>query len=198
MFPMKKFHDILRIRLLPIIELVFSAAYRVLPNAIKPPNLAPVGGFAIYSGARLPFWQALLFPFITMAISDLALQQMLGYPMFNRFVYASFVIYSLLGRWLLRNSKSWPRIVGVTALGSLQFYLITNFGVWFSELGQANAMYAPTLAGLATCYVKGLPFLAYTMESDLLFCLSFFALHEWAAQLSPSTARVLVPQEGVA
>jgi hypothetical protein len=195
---MKNFSVDFRLRLLPALEAVFAAAFRLLPNLVKPGNLAPVGGFAIYGGARLPLWQAILLPLTAMAISDLALRQMFGWPMFDKFAYVGFVIYALLGRLMLKHSKSWSRIIGVTFLGSLQFYLITNFGVWFSELGSVNAMYSPTLAGLGRCYIQGLPFFAHSLEGDMLFSLGFFALHQWAAKLAPSTARILVPQENQA
>src|ERR1051326_6330129 len=120
--------------------LVTSILFRLIPG-IKPPNFAPIGAMGVFGGARFPLWLALPLPLITMIISDILLREFRGDTPFNLYVYASFPIYLLLGRWLLRGNDSVARICGVSFLGSLQFYLISNFGVW------TGTMYPHTLAG---------------------------------------------------
>jgi hypothetical protein len=56
----------------------------------------------------------------------------------------------------------------------MQFYLITNFGAWI-----ADPMYAHTAAGLAACYVAGIPFLGLTALGDLTYTGVLFGLHAW-------------------
>lgn len=146
------------------------------PTTIKPPNFTMVGGTSLFAGARYPLWQALCIPLVVMAISDIWLKLIFNFEMFNRFVYGSFVIYVLLGR-LLRKTQSPLKISTVSIFGSLQFFLITNFGVWYMGIGSPNAIYEPTLLGLLTCYAAALPFLAFTMAGDLGFAAVLFGAH---------------------
>jgi hypothetical protein len=184
-----------QLRLLPVLQTIGAAAFRIIPFVLRPPNMAPVGGFSLYGGARLPLWQALLLPMLAMGISDVVLRQIHGLPMFDPFVYASFLIYAVLGRLMLKDSKSWSRIIGVTVLGSVQFFLITNLGHWYMSFGQTWQEFPATFTGLMLNYVKALPYFAASLEGDLIFSLGFFALHQWVESRSPATIRLLLPQE---
>jgi hypothetical protein len=113
------------------------------------------------------------------------------------FVYTSYAIYLLLGRLIARNSTSVPRL-GVAAIaGSVQFFLITNFGVWIDqvvhpEMYVGTALhYEPTLKGLIDCFEAGIPFFKGTLISDIAFTTLFATVyatfaHYW--QSSPETA----------
>ena len=113
-----------------------------------------------------------------MALSDLLLLAVKGDHPFNPYVYASFVLTVLCGHFFLR-SPSLGRIVAVSLLSSVLFFVITNFGVWLSAsaggpdlpVGQPVVMehydqlpypvpirYARTPAGLAACFTLALPF----------------------------------------
>src|SRR5712664_795556 len=48
-----------------------------------------------------------------------------------------------------------------TFLGAIQFFIVTNFAVW--ALGN---FYPRTVAGLAACYVAGVPFFWNTLAGD--------------------------------
>jgi hypothetical protein len=56
------------------------------------------------------------------------------------------------------------KIAGGQGLGSLLFYVLTNFAVWL-HLG----MYPKTLAGLFQCYMMALPFLKWQLLGDLFY-----------------------------
>jgi hypothetical protein len=158
------------------LEIILVVLYRLVPSGIlRPPNFAPVGGIGIYGGARLPLWQALSMPLIIMLVSDYLLWKLAGLAPFDVFVYASFVIYVLLGR-LVRNSRSPTRIALVTLIGSVQFYLITNFGFWYT--------YDPhhSLSGLLSAYVAGLLFFPFTLGGDLMFTGLLVYVHDWVAK----------------
>ncbi len=71
-------------------------------------------------------------------------------------------------------------------LGSGQFFLITNFGVWLSGI----SIYPLTLSGLMACYLGGIPYLGRTLVSDLAYTGLLFGLHAWLT-------RSAVPQERV-
>src|SRR5262245_2175604 len=149
------------------------------PLAIKPPNFSMVGGMSLFAGARYPLWQALGIPLIVMVVSDIWLAVVFDFKPFNPFVYGSFAIYVMLGR-LLRHTKSPLSISAMSILGSLQFFLITNFGSWYMGIGTANALYPPTVAGLMQSYVAGLPFISFTLAGDLGFAAVLFGAHSLA------------------
>src|SRR5262245_38398042 len=128
--------------------LLFGTALAVVVRLVPHPfNFTPVGALGLYGGARLRSWQALPLPLVPMALSDFTLWAVLRYPPFNPFVYASFAVYVLLGRFLLSRTNSPLRIAATTAVGSLQFFLVTNFGVWLG-----SPTYPQTLEGLVACY----------------------------------------------
>jgi hypothetical protein len=156
---------------------VVASLFRLIPH---PPNCTPVGALGLFAGGRLPGWLALPLPLAVMGATDYLLFAWFGLPPYNRWVYASFLVYVLLGRWLARTNSPW-RIGAASVLGSLQFFLITNFGVWYGSLGLPSAMYPPTTAGLLECYAMGLPFLGYTLLGDLSFSAALFGAHAWLA-----------------
>jgi len=151
---------------------------RLLPHL---PNVTAVGASSLFSGARLRGWQAFLVPLATMALTDPILGAMYGFRPFSRvtpFVYAAFALNVCLGRWLRQQARpAW--IAGTALAASVQFFLVTNFGVWLVGGGHA---YPHTLAGLATCYVAALPFLGRTMLGDVGYAAVLFGVHEWLSR----------------
>jgi hypothetical protein len=83
-------------------------------------------------------------------------------------VYASFVVSIMIG-WLLRERRSIPRVGAAVLLGAIQFFLVTNLGVWVL----LNS-YPKTLTGLAACYIAGLPLFWNTLAGDALFSVLLF------------------------
>jgi len=153
---------------------VGAALLRLAPH---PPNFAPIGGVALFGGAKLRGWQAYLVPLLAMAITDPIRSWMEGgfpaYSWFTLITYSSFVISVVLGRLFLRDSPNLPRIAAVAFLGSLQFFLITNFAVWAG----AHSLYAHTWAGLVECYIAALPFFGRTVLADLFYTGVLFAAY---------------------
>ncbi len=163
---------------------VLGAIARLLPH---PPNFAPVGATSLFSGARLPVWQAYLVPMALMAVTDPILAAVYGVPAFSRFqifIYLSFLISVWLGR-RIRNTESISRIAAVTILNSVQFYLVTNFGswLWFGE-------YPHTAAGLAACYIAAIPFFGWTLASDFFYTGVLFGLHAWLSRTVATQERI--------
>jgi hypothetical protein len=153
-----------------------GAIARVLPH---PPNFAPVGALSLYSGGRLRSWQAYLIPVLILAATDPILGLIFGFRAFTAltpFVYASFLINVWIGRHLRQTEQVW-RIGGTILLGSLQFFVITNFAVW------ATAHWYPhTLAGLAECYLLAIPFFGWTLAGDFGYSAVLFGLHAWLSR----------------
>jgi len=162
-----------------------GAIARLLPH---PPNFAPVGAMSLFSGARLPRWQAYLVPLALMAVTDPILSPLYGYQPFSKyllFTYLSFLVSVWLGRRLLRNTESVSWIAAVTLLNSVQFFVITNFGswLWFQA-------YPHTSAGLAACYIAAIPFFGWTLASDILYTGVLFGLHAWLSRTVATQERV--------
>jgi hypothetical protein len=148
---------------------VAAGLIRLVPY--HPPNFTPVGALGVFGGARLRTWLAFTLPFAVMVVTDLLLWGLKGYRPFDPFVYGSFLVNVVLGRLLLKTNSPW-RIGAVSLLASVQFFLVTNFGVWASGL-----LFPRTPAGLAECYVAGIPFFGYTLAGDLFFTAVLFGLY---------------------
>jgi hypothetical protein len=153
--------------------LTIAAAFlRLVPH---PPNFAPVGSVALFGGARLRGWQAYAVPLLAMMITDPILSHMAGFHAYSwatLVIYSCFLINVILGRVFLRSSMNVGRIAAVAIVGSIQFYVITNFYEW-----AAGSLYAHTSAGLLECYIAALPFFGFTVLGDLFYTGVLFTLH---------------------
>ncbi len=123
----------------------------------------------MFSGARLQGWLAYLVPLVAMIVTDPIRSAMEGhYPSYSSgtiIVYASLLVYVYLGRKVMRHSQNPARIGLACLLGSIQFFLITNFFVWLG----AEGGYPHTFAGLVACYTAAIPFFERTVLSDLFY-----------------------------
>lgn len=160
--------------LLAVVLIVIAAALRAAPH---PWNFTPIGAMALFSGAiirdrRLAF----LFPLLTLLAGDV----FLGFHKLTLIVYASFLLSVLIGR-LLRHRRTVPRLAGATFLGSVQFFLITNFGVWWL----LNS-FPKSPAGLAACYLAGLPLFWNTLAGDAVYVAFLFLGYALAEGFFPA------------
>ena len=156
--------------------IVLGAIARLLPH---PPNFTPVGALSLYSGARLRSWQAYLIPIMVMAATGPIMGMVFGFKAFTAltpFVYLSFLINVWIGRHLRQTERVW-RIGGAALLGSVQFFVITNFAVWAT-----SHWYPHTFAGLAECYVVAIPFFGWTLAGDVACSALLFGLHAWLSR----------------
>jgi uncharacterized membrane protein len=154
---------------------VLAAALRVIPH---PMNFAPIGAMALFSGAYFSSKRAaVLVPLAALAAGDC----FTGFHELVLWVYASFLASVAIGFWL-RRKKSAARIGAATVAGAIQFFLITNFAVWFSGIGS----YSKTPACLAECYVRGLPLLGNTLAADAFYAALLFGGMALAERRFPS------------
>lgn len=154
--------------------ILLAAALRLAPH---PWNFTPIGAIAIFSGAlvrdrRLAF----LFPLLVMFATD----AIIGFNKLSPLVYASFLFSVVIGRFLNRK-RNVVRIGGATLLGAMQFFLITNFGVW-----AFLSSYPRTGPGLAACYIAGIPLFWNTLAGDALYATLLFGAFGLAERLAPS------------
>ena len=153
--------------------IVVAALTRVLPH---PPNFSPVEAIALFGGAYFAsrHW-ALLVPLAAMFVSDLVLGQLHGGIYRDYFtsagfwlVYACIVVSTMLG-FGLRGKVSGARVLGYSLLGSVLFFLVTNFGAWMSD-----PLYPKTVGGLGAAYVAGVPFFQWTVLGTLFYSALLF------------------------
>ena len=166
--------------------ILLAAMSRLLPH---PPNFAPIGGMALFGAAYFSkrFW-AFLVPIVSMWLSDLVLNNVVYAQYFDRFVwfysgslftYGAFALIVCFGILSLKKIRL-PRLI-VSALGaSVIFFIVSNFGVWFSGI-----MYPKDLGGLMACYAAGIPFFHNTVLGDLVYTGVLFGVFEWSVRKIP-------------
>jgi hypothetical protein len=164
------------IRPLALLLTILSGLARLLPH---PPNFTPVGSMSLFAGARLKGWWAYLVPLAMMAITDPLLHLLFGIPGYTKaspFIYGSFLINVWIGR-KLAVSENPVRIGAAAFVCSLQFFVITNFAVWYG-----SRFYAHSVAGLLECYGSAIPFWGLTLAGDLVFTAILFGLHAFLSR----------------
>ncbi len=137
-----------------IVLLVFS---RLIPH---PPNFTPIISIVILSGILFKTFTISSFIFLfSMFISDLILGLHSGIIS----VYFSLLIIGFLSFYII-NEINYKNLFVYSFIGSLIFYLITNFAVWVS-----SNMYEKTFNGLIQCYILAVPFFSNTVISTIFF-----------------------------
>lgn len=168
-------------KLLPYILFQFGVSIDPA-NTVYPWNFSPVPALCLFAGAyfREVRW-AFAVPLLAWFIGDLGILALVSrqygfqeglamafYPD-QFFVYMGFgivVACGLLVRYLSQRlntfrlgyielAVTWPAVIGAGLLGSILFFVLTNFFVWAMGEGM---MYPLTSEGLMACYVKALPF----------------------------------------
>ena len=155
--------------------IVAAALSRLLPH---PPNFSPLEAIALFGGAYFASraW-AVLVPMAAMLLSDVVLAAFNGgtYSFGSYFastsfwlVYGCIALSTMLG-FGLRGTVGGTRVLGYSLLGSLLFFLVTNFGAWLG-----SSMYPQTGAGLAAAYAAGIPFFKWTVLGTLSYSALLF------------------------
>jgi len=169
----------------PTLIIVAAVGLRLVPHL---PNFAPIGAMALFGGAYIKNKYALLILLGILLISDYLLLYInpfssnpVNFSQFYApwelvhstifFVYLSFLINFLIGRWIATN-KSLNRIVSGALLSSVQFFIITNFGVWLT------GMYGNGISGLVQTYIMAIPFFRGTLFGDFFYTGLFFGSYE--------------------
>lgn len=157
--------------------ILLAIASRFLPH---PPNFAPITAVALFGGVYFSDKRIAMFiPFVIMLLSDLVL----GFHNTMFFVYGSFGLMVGAGMWL-KNHFSVKNMVATSVLGSILFFIISNFGVWITSGG----FYPMNLAGLTECYIAAIPFFQNTLVGDLVYTSVLFGAFELAKRQLPQTA----------
>jgi hypothetical protein len=155
--------------------ILLGAVSRFIPH---PFNFTPIGAMALFGGASINRKQfAFIIPVAALLISNCLFELQSAGSGFNAqliWVYGSMLLITGMGL-LLRNRDHKQSLLLASLTGSVLFFLITNFGVWFA------GFYGAGFSGLMNCYVAGVPFFGGTLVGDLFYNAVFFgafALYE--------------------
>jgi hypothetical protein len=152
--------------------ILLAIAGRLIPH---PDNFTPMVAVALFAGAMLPGWKAVTLVLIALAASDL----LLGHPpgLSSLGIYAGFLFSVALGNGL-RNRRTWPNTAACALIGSVIFFIISNFMIWALPDQHGYTDYAHSLVGLLDCYAMALAFLPNALIGDLLWTVLLFRLHD--------------------
>lgn len=163
-------------RFLALALIVLGGASRLLPHLA---NFTAVGALSLFAGARLDGWKAYAVPLVVLLSTNLALAGLYHYPFFAfsyLFVLAAFAVNVWIGSFL-RNTRNPVKIATASILCAVQFYLLSNFGVWLG-----GNLYPLTLEGLLACYTAAIPFFGRTLAADLFYAGVLFGLFAFLEQ----------------
>ena len=171
---------------LALAGLIFLAALsRLLPH---PNNVSPIEAVALFGGAFFARrgW-AVAVPLVAMFVSDLLLGLINGGIYLDYFLSAGFALVYLcialstvLG-FQLQGRANVSRVAGYSVIGSVLFFVVTNFGAWLG-----SPMYPQSAAGLTAAYVAGLPFFQNTLLGTLFYSALLFGSFAWMREKIPA------------
>ena len=150
-----------------IILIALGVATRLLPHLW---NFVPISAIALFAGVYLGRRYAVILPLAAMLVGDLFLG-FYSWPLMLA-VYSSFILIGLLGG-LVRKYKSLETVIAASIVGSMIFFLVTNWAVW-----QFSPWYTKDLAGLIRCFTLALPFFRNTLAGDLFYTFILFGAYE--------------------
>ena len=166
---MKQYFKISRKEIFSIGIVLLLAFSRLIPH---PPNFNPIVAVAIMSGY---FFRNINWSFIVLLISMLIVDTFIGFYKHMFFTYLSlFLITFIFFKISYKINLKSLFIFGF--LGSLIFYLVSNFGVWASGVISpiTNLPYEKNLNGLISCYILAIPFFKNTVLSTVIFSYGAF------------------------
>lgn len=179
--------------------IIIAVISRLFPHL---PNFTPLNAAGIFSGTYLTRKQSFLVVLLSMIISDYLLLYINPYSSkpinFSQiyspfaafhsttfFVYGSMLLNVLIG-WQVAKNKSAKSIVTASLAASVQFFIITNFGVW------VTGGYSQNLEGLVQSYIMGLPFFRWALLGDLFYTVVLYSTYELAMRLGKARIKVSI------
>ena len=178
---MNKLFNIIKKQILPIGLILILALSRLIPH---PLNFTPIIAVAIMSGY---FFKNVYLSFSVLIVAMLIADIFLGFYENMIFVYISLILISFIF-YKFSKKINFKNLFFFSFLGSVIFFVISNFGVWVLESpGLNNLPYEKNLSGLIECYILAIPFFHNTFLSTLVF--SYSAIYIYKSLPAWSSAR---------
>ena len=155
--------------LFPFVLILLLAFSRFIPH---PPNFTPIVAVAIMSGY---FFKNINLSYIVLIISMLLVDVFIGFYKHMFFVYLSLFLITFIF-FKISDKINFKNLFVFGFLGSLIFYLVSNFGVWASGVLSpvTNLPYEKSLNVLISCYFLAIPFFKNTLFSTIIFSYAAF------------------------
>lgn len=131
---------------------------RLIPHV---PNFTSMGAVALFGGLYLSGWRSYWVPLMALLLSDLIL------GIYDWRIMVSVYLGLLFMVWCgvrIRRYRTVELTAVVVLLGSIFFFLISNFAVWLW-----SGMYSLDWIGLIECYYLALPFFKNTLLGNLFY-----------------------------
>ena len=189
-----------------ILLVILTAVYRVATAIMVQhggsawlSNFAPMAAIALCSAVYLPRKFKFSVPFTALLLSDLILDLYYGASLFDLNVLSHYFAFGLVGLFGLAFSERTPlkRLLPVSLVASIVFYLVTNVFSWLADPG-----YLKNFAGLVQSLTVGLPaygatptwmFFRNSVLSDLLFTVLFVVCMNFSRRETVLPARAPSP-----
>ena len=170
----------LKKEIFPIALILILALARLIPH---PPNFTPIIAVAIMSGY---FFKNINLSFLTLVVAMLIGDLFIGFYENMIFVYASLLLITFVF-YKISNKINFKSLFIYGFIGSLIFFIISNFGVWaLGSPGVYDIVYEKNLNGLVECYILAIPFFGNTFLSTVIFAYpAIFIYKSLAARASP-------------
>ena len=177
---MQNLLGVLRKEIFPISLILILAFARLIPH---PPNFTPIIAVAIMSGY---FFKNINLSFLTLVVAMLIGDLFIGFYENMIFVYASLLLITFVF-YKISNKINFKSLFIYGFVGSLIFFIISNFGVWaLGSPGVYDIVYEKNLNGLVECYILAIPFFGNTFLSTVIFAYpAIFIYKSLAARASP-------------
>lgn len=143
------------------------------------PNFSPILGVGVFATYALGKRVGIGITLASIVVSDivLALTQtwtsFWGFMSFQPVVYGALILVMLVGYLINKKAKA-HTVLGSAIVGSLLFFIVTNFFVWLDFYGWG--MYTKDFTGLVQCYIAAIPFFKWSILSDIIFSMSLFGV----------------------
>ena len=157
--------------------IVLGVVSRCVPHASQFTSILAV---AMLGGMYLDRRIALALPLAIMIVTDL----FLGFHNTMVFTWGSMLLVSCIGLYL-RNHKSSMNVFAGSLVSAVVFFLVTNFGAWFT-------LYPQTWDGFKQCYFMAIPFFRTTLLSTVAYSVILFLGFEWVLERSRKTVAVQI------
>lgn len=159
--------------------IIFAVFSRLIPHAY---NFSPFGAIALFGAAYFTNkWFAYLIPVIAAWISGVMLNNTIYSSLHPEFTWLdynffwqslSYVAIVGFGHMIFNQGVSKFNVIGGALASSIIFFLVSNFGVWISDI-----FYPHNFSGLLACYIAAVPFYAASLFGDLIYCTILFGVY---------------------
>jgi hypothetical protein len=150
-------------------------------------NFSPLGAMAIFGGAYFDKrWKAIVFPLMTLFVSDLILHQTV-FKSYSHgilyggwyWVYGAIALMTIAGRWIMEKLTIARFFVSVLAC-VLIHWIVTDIGVWYG-----SSKFSQDIAGFIDCLILAIPYELKFLAGTVVYGAILFGGFEWMKQKVP-------------